>query len=484
MFARGDSSGVGERGHSIEPRRVVLLCERRHRGPRDGRVVRGERRARAPERLEIGGPLPVLGPRAAHRVFDPQVRQQARRARLDHGDSGIAEAPVLLGKRSEPRPAHRGEGQPLAESVQRVERARAGVAVHGPGHAPVEHRRAEHGARSEQSGFPGARAAQGARAVAPVLHGHPAQVLERPVPHRAAEVGQVGVVLHVSEANQAVPVVHVEHERLLEHLIEVHGRVDHLPRVARPRREREARRHPRVGGQQGLERDRDEDALVAVIAFVSDPRVHHIGDRIPRAQFHPDAKAPLDLEPRPEIAGEKPAGAHGERGLIRKPVMQGRERGHGLVIPETEAPVEVALLDRVDAHIERPGRAALHVKPLSADPAVHLLEPPAGEPRVSPLGRLKDAVQQHVIDSQPGTFRVLREVRADVRKRAVIFSDRVADILVQDKVQPGIQKEPVGQLAVICREQAEAVLKNLRPVQVGAQSRLDPKHVQAGVLAF
>src|SRR5438046_1583370 len=101
---------------------------------------------------------------------------------------------------------------------------------------------------------------------------------------------------------------------------------------ARPGREREAGNEPRIVGEQAFERNRDEDPLVAVIGFVSDSRVYHVGDRIPRAEFHADAKAPLDLEPRPVIPGEKPTGAHGERGLIRTVVVNGRDRGTGIVI--------------------------------------------------------------------------------------------------------------------------------------------------------
>src|SRR5204863_5665158 len=118
-------------------------------------------------------------------------------------------------------------------------------------------------------------------------------------------------------------------------------------------------------------------------------------------------------------------------------------------IAETEAAVEVALLDRFDAHVERPGRAALHVQPLPADAAVHLLEPTAGEPRVSPLGRLVDAVQEQVIDSHARTLRVLAKVGTHVRKRAVVDAERLADVLVQDSVHTTAEKQALGELAVI-----------------------------------
>src|SRR3989454_1049768 len=225
----------------------------------------------------------------------------------------------------------------------------------------------------------------------------------------------------------------------------------------------------------------DEHALVAVIPWI-DSSVHDVGDRIPRAQLHSDAEAPFDLEPGPEIPGEEAARPHGERGLIGQPVVHGRERGHGLVVPETEAAVEVALLDRLDAHVERPGLAALHIQPLPAHAAVHLLEPAPAEPRVVALGGLIDAVQEQVIESHAWAFRVLAQIGTHVRKRAVVHSERLADVLVQDGVDARAEKEALGQLAVIGGEHAEAVLKHIRPVQVAAQSGPDLKYIESFVL--
>src|SRR5207245_10350202 len=110
------------------------------------------------------------------------------------------------------------------------------------------------------------------------------------------------------------------------------------PPMPGPGRDGEARDHAAIGGQQGLERNRNEDAFVAVILFFSYTRVHRIGHRVPRTQFYPDAEAPLDLEASPVIAGEKPAHPRRQRRLIWQLVVNRRERSQGLVVPKIESP--------------------------------------------------------------------------------------------------------------------------------------------------
>src|SRR6266571_1975035 len=89
-----------------------------------------------------------------------------------------------------------------------------------------------------------------------------------------------------------------------------------------------------------------------------------------------------------------------------------------------------------------------------------------------------------MIDSQPGRFCILRKIGPDMRKRAVAPCVAVADILVQDEVQSRNNKETVGQLAVVRREHAQAVLKYVRPIQVGTQGGFDLEHAQSEVLAL
>src|SRR5207245_3526100 len=73
---------------------------------------------------------------------------------------------------------------------------------------------------------------------------------------------------------------------------------------------------------------------------------------------------------------------------------------------------------------------------------------------------------------------------ADVRERAVVRADGLADIFVQNRVHPRIEKQPLRELAVICRKQTEAVLEHIRPVQVRAESWLDLEEAQTDVLAL
>src|SRR5206468_3390786 len=113
--------------------------------------------------------------------------------------------------------------------------------------------------------------------------------------------------------------------------------------VARPGRDGEAGRDSRVVGKQGLEGDRDEDALVVIVLLLRNSVVYRARHRVPRAQLHPDAEAPLDLETSPMVPRKEPPHPRGECGLIGELVVNRRERGHGLVIAETEAAVEVAL---------------------------------------------------------------------------------------------------------------------------------------------
>ena len=70
-----------------------------------------------------------------------------------------------------------------------------------------------------------------------------------------------------------------------------------------------------------------------------------------------------------------------------------------------------------------------------------------------------------------------------MRKRAVVDPERLADVLVQNGVHAGTEKEALGELAVIGGEHGEAVLEHIRPVQVAAQSGPDLEHIEAGVLA-
>src|SRR5437763_1453005 len=167
---------------------------------------------------------------------------------------------------------------------------------------------------------------------------------------------QVVVVVAVAEAREAVARVHAV-DRVLKQAVQVAGRGDRLPDVARPRREREPGDGLRVAREQRVQAPQHEHALVVVGVRGRAGRgdVVAVGHRVPGADLEARGEAPLHLGAHALVAGEEAPGPQRAGDAVRHAVVERGDGGHRLVVLVAEPAVEVAPLGSLKK-LEKAGR--------------------------------------------------------------------------------------------------------------------------------